>query len=57
MAATIARSCICGTCETCVLAGIPDHRDAVLTGTERAVGDVMMICVSRASGDRLVLDL
>jgi ferredoxin len=46
----------CGTCETGVLAGVPDHRDCVLTEAERAVGDVMMICVSRSRGARLVLD-
>ncbi|WP_194919212.1 PDR/VanB family oxidoreductase [Catenulispora rubra] len=47
----------CGTCETDVLDGVPDHRDSVLTGAERAAGDTMMICVSRARTDRLVLDL
>jgi ferredoxin len=47
----------CGTCETGVLAGVPDHRDSVLTEAERAVGDIMMICVSRSRGTRLVLDL
>lgn len=47
----------CGTCETPVLDGVPDHRDAVLTPEEQAVGDCMMICVSRAYGPRLVLDL
>lgn len=47
----------CGTCETGVLAGLPDHRDSVLTPAERAVGDIMMICVSRALTPRLVLDL
>ena len=47
----------CGTCETAVLAGAIDHRDHVLDDEERAAGDVMMICVSRAAGDRLVLDL
>jgi ferredoxin-NADP reductase len=47
----------CGTCETDVLDGVPDHRDAVLTGAERAAGDVMMICVSRSLTPRLVLDL
>jgi hypothetical protein len=40
-----------------VLAGTPDHRDSLLTDEERAAGDVMMICVSRARSDRLVLDL
>lgn len=47
----------CGTCETVVLDGLPDHRDAVLTAEERAAGDIMMICVSRATSPRLVLDL
>jgi ferredoxin-NADP reductase len=47
----------CGTCETGVLAGVPEHRDSLLTEAERAVGDVMMICVSRSRGERLVLDL
>lgn len=48
---------ICGTCETVVLEGTPDHRDAVLDDEERAEGDTMMTCVSRALGPRLVLDL
>jgi ferredoxin len=47
----------CGTCETNVLAGEVDHRDEVLDDDEKAANDVMMICVSRAAGDRLVLDL
>lgn len=47
----------CGTCETRVLAGEPDHRDSVLDAAERAGGDRMMICVSRCRGPRLVLDL
>ncbi|HEX4251360.1 MAG TPA: PDR/VanB family oxidoreductase [Pseudonocardia sp.] len=47
----------CGTCETTVLAGTPDHRDSILTDAERAAGDCMFLCVSRALGDRLVLDL
>lgn len=47
----------CGTCETGVLAGAIDHRDSVLDAAEREAGDVMMICVSRARGGRLVLDL
>jgi ferredoxin-NADP reductase len=48
---------ICGTCETAVLSGEIDHRDSVLNDEERAAGDTMMICVSRARSDRLVLDL
>ncbi|NKE63063.1 oxidoreductase [Lentzea sp. PSKA42] len=47
----------CGTCETVVLAGTPDHRDSVLTAEERESGEVMMICVSRSCSPRLVLDL
>ncbi|HKS98525.1 MAG TPA: PDR/VanB family oxidoreductase [Rugosimonospora sp.] len=48
---------ICGTCETEVLDGEPDHRDSVLSDGERKSGETMMICVSRARGPRLVLDL
>jgi ferredoxin-NADP reductase len=48
---------ICGTCETTVLDGDPDHRDSLLTDEEKAAGDTMMICVSRCRGARLVLDL
>ena len=40
-----------------VLDGDPEHRDSVLDGADRAAGDVMLICVSRARGPRLVLDL
>jgi ferredoxin-NADP reductase len=47
----------CGTCETVVLEGEPDHRDSFLTEDERASGEVMMVCCSRALSKRLVLDL
>ncbi|MER5220168.1 PDR/VanB family oxidoreductase [Streptomyces flaveus] len=47
----------CGTCETDVLDGTPDHRDSLLSEEERATGDTMLICVSRSCGPRLVLDL
>ncbi len=47
----------CGTCETIVLDGTPDHRDSVLTAEEQDCGDAMMICVSRSRSARLVLDL
>ncbi|WP_329250441.1 PDR/VanB family oxidoreductase [Streptomyces canus] len=47
----------CGTCETDVLDGTPDHRDSVLTDEEREAGETMMICVSRCRGKKLVLDL
>ncbi|MER6380967.1 PDR/VanB family oxidoreductase [Streptomyces sp. NPDC001250] len=45
----------CGTCQQRVLEGEIDHRDELLTDEERA--DSMLICVSRARGDRLVLDM
>jgi cytochrome P450/ferredoxin-NADP reductase len=47
----------CGTCETAVLDGLPEHRDSVLSDEERQANDCMMICVSRACSERLVLDL
>ena len=47
----------CGTCETTVLAGRPDHRDSLLDDDDRAAGDCMYLCVSRSCTDRLVLDL
>ncbi|HVW43960.1 MAG TPA: PDR/VanB family oxidoreductase [Amycolatopsis sp.] len=47
----------CGTCETGVLEGVPDHRDSLLTAEEQAANDTMMICVSRSCGRKLVLDL
>jgi ferredoxin len=48
---------ICGSCETKVVEGEVDHRDYVLTAREKAAGDCMMLCVSRACGPRLVLGL
>lgn len=48
----------CGTCETKVLGGDVDHRDDLLTESERQANSTMMICVSRARcGSRLALDL
>lgn len=46
----------CGSCETRVISGVPDHRDSVLTAKERAENQTMMVCVSRARCARLVLD-
>lgn len=48
---------ICGTCETPVLEGEPDHRDSVLDDEDKAAGDCMMICVSRSRSPQLVLDI
>ena len=47
----------CGSCETTVLGGQPDHRDEILSPEERAESKTMMICVGRARSDTLVLDL
>ena len=47
----------CGSCETRVLAGAIEHRDVLLTPAQRDAGDRMMVCVSRARGPKLVLDL
>ncbi|MCP9965226.1 2Fe-2S iron-sulfur cluster-binding protein [Actinomadura madurae] len=51
------RQGLCGTCETPVLEGEPDHRDSILDDGEREAGDCMFVCVSRSRSDRLVLDL
>jgi ferredoxin len=48
---------ICGSCETRVLEGAPDHRDMVLSASEQASNQVMMVCVSGCKSERLVLDL
>lgn len=48
---------LCGTCETTVLGGVPDHRDHILGESERASGLTMMPCVSRCFSERLILDL
>ncbi|MFE7857744.1 PDR/VanB family oxidoreductase [Streptomyces sp. NPDC057403] len=45
----------CGTCQQRVLEGEVEHRDELLTDAER--DDSMLICVSRARSDRLVLDM
>ncbi len=51
---TTAYSCqqgFCGTCKVKVLAGQVDHRGRTAVGD-----DEMVVCVSRAKGDRLVID-
>ena len=47
----------CGVCTVPVIEGEIEHRDHVLSDAEKAAGQVMQICVSRARGPRLVLDL
>lgn len=48
---------VCGACACDVVEGKPDHRDHVLSEEEKARGDQILICCSRALGDRLVLDV
>ncbi|WP_459615428.1 cytochrome P450 [Bordetella sp. 2513F-2] len=48
---------LCGSCEVPVLDGEIDHRDVVLTRSEREANDRMMSCCSRACGKRIVLAL
>jgi ferredoxin-NADP reductase len=51
------REGICGSCETKVLSGQVDHRDSLLSPSEKESGETMMICVSRSRGGPLELDL
>lgn len=53
----LCRQGVCGQCRVPVRSGPIDHRDSYLTDDERAAGDAMMPCVSRALGDHLELDL
>jgi ferredoxin-NADP reductase len=46
----------CGTCETRVLSGVPNHRDSYFSDAERVRNRSMMVCVGRALSDKLVLD-
>jgi len=48
---------ICGTCETRVISGRPDHRDSLLSDDEKRSNKTMMICCSGSLGGELVLDL
>ena len=48
---------VCGTCETRVIDGIPDHRDAFLSDEEKAENSKIMICCSGSKSPVLTLDL
>tara|TARA_R110002096_G_scaffold309403_1_gene503885 strand:- start:3171 stop:5459 length:2289 start_codon:yes stop_codon:yes gene_type:complete len=48
---------ICGTCEVGVISGEVDHRDDVLTASEKSKLDRIMTCCSRAKGRKITLAL
>jgi len=48
---------VCGTCEKRIISGTVSHRDSLLSDAEKAQNEFMMICVSRATSDELVLDM
>lgn len=47
----------CGSCESVVLDGEPDHRGSLMTPEEHDEEGTMLICVGRSKSQRLVLDL
>lgn len=51
------REGLCGTCETPVCEGEPEHRDYVYPEAQRPQLRSMLVCVSRSRSERLVLDL
>jgi p-toluenesulfonate methyl-monooxygenase reductase component TsaB len=51
------REGVCGTCEAKVLEGNIEHKDFVLSPSEREEKNRMMVCVSRCLSQRLVLDI
>lgn len=51
------RDGVCGTCETRVIAGRPDHRDSLLSDDERESGETILACVSRCVDNELHLDI
>jgi ferredoxin-NADP reductase len=48
---------ICGLCQTPLVSGTPEHRDAFLTDEQKAANDTVMICCAGSLSDRLLLDL
>lgn len=48
---------VCGTCIVDVLAGVPDHRDEVLSPADKASNHKIVTCVSRCKSGKLVLDI
>jgi tetrachlorobenzoquinone reductase len=48
---------VCGTCETRVIEGIPDHRDLFLSKEEQEANKTIMICCSGSRSPTLILDI
>jgi vanillate O-demethylase ferredoxin subunit len=48
---------VCGSCETRIISGLPEHRDLIFSEEERACNNVFTPCCSRSLSARLVLDL
>ncbi|MEU4841391.1 PDR/VanB family oxidoreductase [Nocardia testacea] len=48
---------ICGSCVSNILEGEPDHRDNCLSVADKAAGEQMALCVSRAKTPKLVIEL
>lgn len=48
---------VCGTCETKVIDGIPDHRNAFLSDEEKAENRQIIVCCSGSKSALLSLDL
>ncbi|MEY2802997.1 MAG: phenoxybenzoate dioxygenase subunit beta [Pseudomonadota bacterium] len=53
---SVCREGSCGSCECMVIEGEVDHRDQILSEQEQQANKSLMICVSRAKGERLKLD-
>jgi ferredoxin-NADP reductase len=48
---------VCGMCEVAVLGGTPDHRDQILSESDRVSNTKVMVCCSRSLTPALTLDL
>jgi len=53
----LCRQGVCGECRIPLAAGAPLHRDLYLSDEEKAAGDALMACVSRADGNYLEVPL
>lgn len=53
----LCRGGACGECRVALIEGTPEHRDDFLSPDQRAAGELILTCVSRAKSPRLVIDL